>query len=79
MERLSERATPHMIAEAAAKLGCRSVAFTYNDPIVWAEYAIEVGKACREVDIKTVAVTAAYICEAARKPFFDQIDEAVMV
>ena len=76
VERLSEHATADMIAAAANRLGCKSVAFTYNDPVIWAEYAIDVAKACHEVDVKTVAVTAAYITEAARKPFFDVIDAA---
>lgn len=76
VERLSDRATPEMIARAAGELGCRSVAFTYNDPVVWAEYAIDAAKACRAVGIKTVAVTAGYISPAARRPFFEVMDAA---
>ncbi len=76
VERLSETATPEAIAAACQEMGCRSVAFTYNDPIIWAEYAIDVARACRAVDVKTVAVTAGYITEAARRPFFDAIDAA---
>ena len=49
------------IAEAALQSGCRSVAFTYNDPVTL-EYAIDVAQACRERGIKTVAVSAGYIC-----------------
>src|SRR5438309_8585201 len=49
IEQLSENASPEAIAKAALKLGSRSVAFTYNDPVVWAEYAIDAAKACREV------------------------------
>ncbi|MFP6573854.1 MAG: AmmeMemoRadiSam system radical SAM enzyme [Pirellulaceae bacterium] len=74
VERLSEQATPQMIAQAAADMGCRSVAYTYNDPIIWAEYAIDVAAACRELGIKSVAVTAGYITEAARAPFFNAMD-----
>jgi AmmeMemoRadiSam system radical SAM enzyme len=73
---LSETATPEMIAEAARQLGCRSVAFTYNDPVIWAEYAIDVARACRAVGVKTVAVTAGYITEVARGPFFSVMDAA---
>lgn len=76
VERLSEQATPQMIAQAAADRGCRSVAYTYNDPIIWAEYAIDVAAACRELGIKSVAVTAGYITEAARGPFFHAMDAA---
>ena len=75
-ERLSEQAGPEAIAEAAVATGCRSVAFTYNDPVIWAEYAIDAAAACRQRGIKTVAVTAAYISESAREPFFDSFDAA---
>jgi len=74
--RLSEQATPEMIAQAASDSGCRSVAYTYNDPIIWAEYAIDVAAACRELGIKSVAVTAGYITEVARGPFFQAMDAA---
>ncbi|HJT33830.1 MAG TPA: AmmeMemoRadiSam system radical SAM enzyme [Pirellulales bacterium] len=76
IERLSEEATPEAIAEAARRLGCRSVAFTYNDPVIWAEYAIDVAKACRDAGIKTVAVTAGYITPVARGPFYEVMDAA---
>ncbi|MBI2218432.1 MAG: AmmeMemoRadiSam system radical SAM enzyme [Candidatus Rokubacteria bacterium] len=75
-ELLSERATPDMIAAAAQRLGCTSVAFTYNDPVIWAEYAIDVARACRAAGVKTVAVTAGYITPAAREPFFSVMDAA---
>ncbi|MCA9246380.1 MAG: AmmeMemoRadiSam system radical SAM enzyme [Planctomycetales bacterium] len=74
--RLSETAAPDAIARAASRLGCRSVAFTYNDPVIWAEYAIDTAKACHVQGIKTVAVTAGYISEAARESFFGQFDAA---
>jgi AmmeMemoRadiSam system radical SAM enzyme len=76
VERLSDAATPEAIAQAAQQLGCHSVAFTYNDPVIWAEYAIDVARACRAVGVKTVAVTAGYITPAARGPFFEGIDAA---
>jgi len=76
VERLSEYATPEMIAEAARRNGCASVAFTYNDPIIWAEYAIDTARACRAAKIKTVAVTAGYISPAVREPFFHAMDAA---
>jgi AmmeMemoRadiSam system radical SAM enzyme/AmmeMemoRadiSam system protein B/AmmeMemoRadiSam system protein A len=76
VELLSEEASPEAIAQAALQLGCRSVAFTYNDPVVWAEYAIDVARACRAVGVKTVAVTAGYITPQARGPFFEAMDAA---
>lgn len=76
IERLSARAFPEEIAHVAAQLGCQSVAFTYNDPIIWSEYAIETSKACHAQGVKTVAVTAGYITESARADFFEHIDAA---
>ena len=73
-ERLADAASPELIANAAQRLGCRSVAFTYNDPVVFAEYAIDVARACRERGVKTVAVTAGYITEEARPEFFRHMD-----
>jgi pyruvate formate lyase activating enzyme len=57
---LADAASPEVIARAAERLGCRSVAFTYNDPVIFHEYAIDVAGACRERGIRTVAVTAGY-------------------
>ena len=76
IDRLSELALPEMIAEAAVQTGCRSVACTYNDPVIWAEYAVDTAKACRERGVKSVAVTAGYICPEARPTFFHAMDAA---
>ncbi|HZL88167.1 MAG TPA: AmmeMemoRadiSam system radical SAM enzyme, partial [Pirellulaceae bacterium] len=76
VERLSETASPAAIATAAAELDCRSVAFTYNDPVIWAEYAIDAARECRARGIKTVAVTAGYITPQARGPFYEVMDAA---
>lgn len=76
IDTLADAASPEKIAQAAKQLECRSVAFTYNDPVIFHEYAIDVAKACHELDIKTVAVTAGYICEEPRKEFFQYMDAA---
>ena len=76
VEALSEIATPEAVAQAALQWNCRSVAFTYNDPVIWAEYAIDTAKACHAVGVKTVAVTAGYITEQARGPFYEVMDAA---
>ncbi len=76
MDRLADKASPEMIAEAARKTGCRSVAFTYNDPVIFLEYAVDVAQACHERGIKTVAVTAGYICEGPRAEFYRHMDAA---
>ena len=73
---LADAATPEAIADAAARLGCRSVAFTYNDPVVFLEYAIDVAIACRERGIRTVAVTAGYASAPARAALFPHMDAA---
>ena len=76
MDTLADQASPQTIARAAHKLGCRSVAFTYNDPVIFHEYAMDVAHACHEHDIKTVAVSAGYICPQPRVEFFSYIDAA---
>ncbi len=73
-QRMSERASPEMIAQAARKFDCRSVAFTYNDPVIFLEYAVDAAKECHAAGIGTVAVTAGYINSAAREEFFEHID-----
>ncbi|MDX1569893.1 MAG: AmmeMemoRadiSam system radical SAM enzyme [Xanthomonadales bacterium] len=76
MDRLADSASPEDLAEAAARTGCRSVAFTYNDPVIFLEYAVDVAAACRERDIRTVAVTAGYVSPEPRREFFAAIDAA---
>ena len=71
---LADQATPAAIAEAAGELDCNSVAFTYNDPVIFLEYAMDVADACRERGIKAVAVTAGYMCAEPRREFYRHID-----
>ena len=74
--KLSSVAEPELIAHAAKELGCKSVAFTYNDPVVWAEYAIDTARACRNIGLQSVAVTAGYISPEARRDFYVHMDAA---
>jgi pyruvate formate lyase activating enzyme len=76
IDTLADQASPEVIANAACELGCRSVAFTYNDPVIFLEYAIDVARACREVGVKTVAVTAGYVAPEPRAEFFRHMDAA---
>ncbi len=76
MDRVQDEAQPETIAAAAERLGCRSVAFTYNDPVIFHEYAADIAEACRERGVKTVAVTAGYLTDRARADFFRGIDAA---
>ncbi len=73
---LQEQASPEMIARAARQTGCRSVAFTYNDPVIFLEYAVDAAAACREQGILSVAVTAGYVCPEPRADFFSVMDAA---
>ncbi|MDP3583718.1 MAG: AmmeMemoRadiSam system radical SAM enzyme [Thiobacillus sp.] len=73
---LVDRAMPDDIAAAAEQSGCKSVAFTYNDPVIFAEYAMDVADACHARGLQTVAVTAGYITEAPRREFFARMDAA---
>jgi pyruvate formate lyase activating enzyme len=76
MDRLMDEASPEAIAEAAASHGCKSVAFTYNDPVIFAEYAMDIADACHERGIQAVAVTAGYIHDAPRREFYAKMDAA---
>lgn len=76
MDRLMDQASPDEIAEAALATGCRSVAFTYNDPVIFAEYAMDTADACRARGLKTVAVTAGYIHAEPRRAFYEKMDAA---
>ncbi len=73
-DRLQSNASPEAIADAAVRSGSRSVAFTYNDPVIFTEYAIDTAEACRARGVRTVAVTAGYIQGRAREDFFTHID-----
>lgn len=76
VDRLNESASPQAIAAAAKQTGCRSVAYTYNDPVIFLEYAVDTAIACHAVGLKNVAVTAGYITEQARGDFFQHMDAA---
>ena len=76
ISKLSQEASPEAIAHAARDLGCESVAFTYNDPTIFLEYASDTADACRALGIRSVAVTAGYICSKPRADFFSHIDAA---
>jgi pyruvate formate lyase activating enzyme len=75
-DRLTDSASPLTIAQSARTAGCRSIAFTYNDPTIFAEYAIDCAEAAREQGLHTVAVTAGYIGDRAREAFYRPMDAA---
>ncbi|MEN8259058.1 MAG: AmmeMemoRadiSam system radical SAM enzyme [Pseudomonadota bacterium] len=76
MDKLMDLADGDVIARAAEDLGCRSVAYTYNDPVIFHEYAIDVAKACKARGIKSVAVSAGYVCREPRAEFYRYMDAA---
>ncbi|MGD8526651.1 MAG: AmmeMemoRadiSam system radical SAM enzyme [Thioalkalispiraceae bacterium] len=76
MHTLADEASPELIARAAEKLNCKSVAYTYNDPVIFHEYAIDVAQACHEKGIKSVAVTAGYVSPEPRAEFYQYMDAA---
>jgi pyruvate formate lyase activating enzyme len=76
MDTLADSAAPETLAVAAKRLGCASVAYTYNDPVIFMEYAIDVATACREQGVRSVAVTAGYMCPAPRAEFYRHMDAA---
>jgi len=76
MDTLADQASPEQLARAAKELSCKSIAFTYNDPIIFLEYAVDVADACREQGVKSVAVTAGYVDPEPRVDFFGKMDAA---
>jgi pyruvate formate lyase activating enzyme len=76
MDVMMDQASPDAIAIAAEQSGCKSVAFTYNDPVIFAEYAMDVADACHARGIKSVAVTAGYVHDVPRRDFYAKIDAA---
>ncbi|HEU0202256.1 MAG TPA: AmmeMemoRadiSam system radical SAM enzyme [Burkholderiaceae bacterium] len=76
MDRLMDQASPERIAEVARDSGCASVAFTYNDPVIFAEYAMDTADACHALGLKSVAVTAGYIHAEPRREFYAKMDAA---
>lgn len=76
MDAMQSEAQPEALADTAARLGCRSVAFTYNDPVIFHEYADDVAQACHDRGISNVAVTAGYVSGRAREDFFRHVDAA---
>jgi len=76
MDRLVDQATPEAIARAAREAGATSVAFTYNDPTIFAEYAMDCADACHALGVKTVAVTAGYIHAEPRRELYAKMDAA---
>lgn len=76
MDTLADSATPEMLAEVALETGSRSIAYTYNDPVIFHEYAIDVAQAAHEKGVHAVAVTAGYVCPEPRKEFFANMDAA---
>src|SRR5205085_9644643 len=76
VDRLTDAASPEQIAQAALDAGCGSVAFTYNDPVIFLEYAVDVARACRARGLKTVAVTAGYVCPDTRAEMYRHMGAA---
>ena len=76
MDRLMDQASPEAIAQAAKRYGAHSVAFTYNDPVIFAEYAMDTADACHALGIRTVAVTAGYMHLPAAREFYAKMDAA---
>ena len=75
-DRLQSDAAPEIIVRAAQETGSRAIAYTYNDPVIFLEYAVDVANAAREQGIRNVAVTAGYISDKAREEFFSAMDAA---
>ncbi|MBI1336845.1 MAG: AmmeMemoRadiSam system radical SAM enzyme [Phycisphaera sp.] len=76
VDTIAQQASPDQIVQRAIQTNCKSLAYTYNDPVIWAEYAIDIAKAAREAGLKSVAVTAGYMCDEPRREFYQHMDAA---
>jgi pyruvate formate lyase activating enzyme len=76
MDRLQDEASPEDIVRAAIATGSRSIAYTYNDPVIFLEYAVDVAKVARKHGIKNIAVTAGYVGSGAREELYSWMDAA---
>jgi pyruvate formate lyase activating enzyme len=76
MDSLMDQASPETIATEALKFGCKSIAFTYNDPVIFAEYAMDVADACHALGVQAVAVTAGYMHAQPRRDFYAKMNAA---
>lgn len=76
IDTLADSASPEALADAAVRSGCRSAAFTYNDPVIFHEYAIDIAQACRDRGVRAVAVSAGYVCPEPRREFYAHMDAA---
>ena len=75
-DRLTTAVSPGEIADLAVHYGAQSVAFTYNDPTIFAEYAIDTARACHVEKLRTVAVSAGYISAEPRREMYAEMDGA---
>ena len=76
MDTLADAASPEKIAFVAKEYGCESVAFTYNDPVIFHEYAIDIAQACHALGVRSVAVSAGYVTQEPRQEFYQHMDAA---
>ncbi|HEX7625264.1 MAG TPA: AmmeMemoRadiSam system radical SAM enzyme [Anaeromyxobacteraceae bacterium] len=74
--RSAQEFSPREVVDLALETSCPAIAFTYNDPVIWAEYAIDVAKEARARGVRTVFVTAGYVSEQAREDIFAHMDAA---
>jgi pyruvate formate lyase activating enzyme len=75
-EKQSADVTPDEVVDLVVRQGAPSVAMTYNDPIIWAEFAIDIARAAKRRGIKSVLVTAGYVTAEARPELFAEVDAA---
>lgn len=76
-ELLSEvRLEPSQVIELARQHRTPAIAFTYNEPTVWAEYVVDIARLAQQAGLKTVMVSNGYITAEARGEVYQYIDAA---
>lgn len=67
---------PEQVVEECLNYKCRSIAYTYSDPIAFYEYTYDTAKLARARGIKNVIITAGYINEKPLRQFCEVVDAA---
>jgi len=67
---------PEVVVALAMRQHCPCIAFTYNEPTVFAEYVMDVARLAHHAGLRTVMVTNGYVSPAVIPDLYHEIDAA---
>ncbi len=77
LEIMGEDLPPEQVVADAAEHNCASIAYTYTEPTIWMEYALDCMKLAHDKHIRNVWVSNGYMSEQTRSailPYLDAIN-----